>query len=174
MSEKLTVIKPLPLCADLFSPYGDVIEVDADTKPLMINQGYTQRYDDLAEIDVLKNDGRILVSIFRSTPLPLPHSIRMMERHPLSSQSFIPLSSNPYLVIVAPPEDFNEDNIAVFLASGSQGVNYSPGTWHHFLLALNVESDFLVVDRGGEGENCDELVLSGKLQVEYSPEGLDA
>ena len=174
MSDKHKIIMPIPLRADLFSRYGDVIEVDEHKKPLMINQGFTKRYDNLAEIDVLKNKGRVLVNIFRSTPLPLPHSIRMMERHPLSSQSFIPLSGQPYLVVVAPSGDFHEDNIEVFLARGNQGVNYKPGTWHHFLLALDLESDILVIDRGGEDENCDELVLNGNLQIKYPLEDKNA
>ncbi len=36
-----------------------------------------------------------------------------------------------------------------FLATGDQGVNYAKNIWHHPLLALQAESDFLVVDRGG-------------------------
>ncbi|WP_170836170.1 ureidoglycolate lyase, partial [Pandoraea sp. ISTKB] len=33
--------------------------------------------------------------------------------------------------------------------------------WHHPLLALHEVSDFVVVDRGGEGHNCDEQDLEG-------------
>jgi ureidoglycolate lyase len=173
MKDKLRIIEPLPLHADHFARYGDVIEVDPSKSPLLINQEYTKRYDDLAEIDVLKNKGRILVNIFRSRPLPMPLSIRMMERHPLSSQSFIPLSQEPYLVVVAPPGDFHEENIEIFLARGNQGVNYRAGTWHHFLLALNIESDFLVIDRGSDDKNCDEVVVSGDIKIKYSPEDIN-
>ena len=37
------------------------------------------------------------------------------------------------------------------------------GTWHHPLLALQAECDFLVVDRGGAASdhNCDEFALDG-------------
>jgi ureidoglycolate lyase len=176
MNNNLRIIEPIPLHADHFSRYGDVI--DASKPPLLINQEYTKRYDDLAEIDVLKNGGRMLVNIFRSTPLPLPLSIRMMERHPLSSQAFVPLSQEPYLVVVAPPGDFFEENIEVFLASGNQGVNYRAGTWHHFLLALNSVSDFLVIDRGSDSKsaddkNCDEVTLSGDSKIKYSQGGIN-
>ena len=42
------------------------------------------------------------------------------------------------------------------LARGGQGINYRRGTWHHPLIALDRVSDFLVIDRGGSDENCDE------------------
>jgi ureidoglycolate lyase len=38
-------------------------------------------------------------------------------------------------------------------------VNYAKGVWHHPLIALDVRSDFIVVDRGGDGHNCDERTL---------------
>ena len=38
---------------------------------------------------------------------------------------------------------------------------YSPsGVWHHFQLVIDTDSDFLVVDRAGPGENCDEVELA--------------
>ena len=163
-------VQPVPLSSESFSVFGDVIEVSEMDKPLMINQGYTERHDDLAKIDVDKNGGRPLVNIFRSNPLPQPLFIKMMERHPLSSQAFFPLSGNPYLVVVAPKGELNESAIKVFLASGNQGVNYHAGTWHHFCLALNEQSDFLVIDRGPnkenrDEENCDEVNLETPIQI---------
>jgi len=68
-------------------------------------------------------------------------------------------------VIVAPIGDLEESNIKAFLASGEQGVNYHAGTWHHFSLALNKTSDFLVIDREGQGKNCDEVFLDSPLFV---------
>jgi ureidoglycolate lyase len=89
----------------------------------------------------------------------------MMERHPLGSQAFIPMSNQPYVVVVAPSGELDTSKIEVFLASSKQGVNYHKGTWHHFCLALNQESDFLVVDRGGKGDNCDVEKLDGSLVI---------
>jgi len=152
----MTEIKPLT--AEAFAKYGDVIEVDSK-EPIGINYGYTERFHDLAKIDATADGGRAGVSIFRSRPLPMPISIKIMERHPLSSQAFMPLSNEPYLVVVAPAGEFDESSIEVFLAQPGQGVNYAAGTWHHFCLALNKPSNFLVVDRIGNGHNCDEVEL---------------
>jgi ureidoglycolate lyase len=161
-------IEPKILTRESFRQYGDVIEVCGKSKNFSINDGFTQRYHDLAEVDVVDKGGRALISIFRSTPLELPVCIKMMERHPLSSQAFMPLGNKAYLVVVAPKGDFDPSQIEVFLASCNQGVNYHKGTWHHYCLALDEISDFLVVDRGGSGENCDVKNLDGSLQIKLT------
>ncbi len=160
MSEGARIVKPEPLTADAFAPYGDVIETESAKDVREINYGHTQRFHDLAAIDLDREDGHALVSIFRSTPMHKPIELKIMERHPLGSQAFYPLSENPYLVAVAPAGDFDPAAVRVFLARPGQGVNYHAGTWHHFSLALGGVSDFLVIDRGGPGDNCDEVELA--------------
>lgn len=160
----MRAIKPEPLSAEAFAPYGDVI--DFSDNPLSINDGLTERFHDLAALDLLADGGKPTLSLFRTKPLPRPLIIRAMERHPLSSQAFYPLGAEPYLVVVAEKGHFDPKNIKVFLAQSSQGVNYHKGIWHHYSLALNAVSDFLVIDRGGkQGDNCDEVRLSEREQI---------
>ena len=159
---------PKALTRENFAPFGDVIEVNDNAKNFSINDGFTQRYHDLAEVDVTQENGRTLINIFRSTPLEQPVSIKMMERHPLSSQAFIPMGQQPFLVVVAPRGELDISKIEVFLASSNQGVNYHKGTWHHYCLALHQVSDFIVVDRGGVGNNCDTIKLDGALVIAQS------
>jgi ureidoglycolate lyase len=148
-----------PLTRAAFAPFGDVIETDG-AHHYPINQGSTIRFHDLARVDVAEGEGRTLLNLFRATPLPLPIEIRLLERHPLGSQAFIPLGERRFLVVVA-------DNVATpsaehlhaFLSNGRQGMNYRRNTWHHFVLALDQVTDFLVIDRGGPGENCEEIQL---------------
>lgn len=154
-----------PLTSEAFSPFGDVIEVNDQGDHFKINQGFTTRYHNLTDVEFMGDDARAIINIFRSSPLALPINIGMMERHPLGSQAFIPMSKNPYLVVVAPKGELDVSQIKVFLAQSNQGVNYYTGTWHHFCLALNEQSDFLVVDRGGEGHNCDEIAIEGDDQI---------
>ena len=155
------------LSSESFAVFGDVIEVNDRVRHFTINDGFTERYHDLAKVDVSNQNGTTLINIFRSTPLEQPIAIRKMERHPLSSQAFMPMGKHPFLVVVAPAGNFDESAIKVFLAESGQGVNYHPGTWHHFCLALNDVSDFLVVDRGGEGENCDVSTLKGLKFISF-------
>ncbi len=159
MTAPLRRVEPEALTAAAFAPFGDVVAAATAAEVMAINDGHTQRYHDLARLDLNRDQGQPLLSLFRSTPLPMPLRIESLERHPLSSQLFYPLSGRPYLVIVAPPGDFDASAIRVFLASPEQGVNYAAGTWHHYSLALEAESDFLVVDRGGPQQNCDTVQL---------------
>ena len=161
-------ITPKTLTRENFVTFGDVIEVNNSAKNFSINDGFTQRFHDLATVDVTQKNGRTLINIFRSTPLEQPISIKMMERHPLSSQAFMPMGQHPFLVVVAPKGELDTTKIEVFLASSNQGVNYHKGTWHHYCLALHQVSDFIVVDRGGAGDNCDTIKLDGSLVIAHS------
>jgi len=149
---------PEPLTAEAFAPFGDVIEASDRAEIMPINYGWTMRFNALTEVAV--GDGRAIISLFRSRPLT-PLVLKVFERHPLGSQAFMPLQGRPFLVAVAPAGGFDPGKVRVFRAAPTQGVNYARGTWHHFLLALEAESDFLVVDRdGGPGENLDEVELA--------------
>ena len=151
-----------PLTREAFAPFGDVIELEG-AKQIPINLGTTIRYHDLAKIDVADESGRPLVNVFRGQPRTLPFEVTMMERHPRGSQAFVPLNDRPYLVVVAPAGDLDPAAIRAFVTSGWQGVNYAKGVWHHPLLALGEVSDFIVVDRGGDGLNLNEQDLPESL-----------
>src|ERR1044072_7926858 len=151
-------LTPEPLTAEAFGPFGNVIEASDAAAKLAINQGHAIRYDRLAEIDVEDEGGTGVISLFRAKPLA-ELVLKTFERHPLGSQTFVPLSGRPYLVAVAPAGDFDPAAIRLFRAEGHQGVHYRKGVWHHFLLVLAPDCDFLVVDRPGPGDNCDEIAL---------------
>ena len=157
-------LTPQPLTAQAFAAFGDVIETRSDTV-IDINQGTSQRFHDLARVDVASGEGHPLVNIFRASPYPEPLTLSMMEKHPLGSQLFMPLQQHAYLVAVAQASDqVSAGDITVFSASGNQGVNFQPGTWHHPLLVL-VQQDFLVVDRGGKGDNLVEQDLDKSVLI---------
>ena len=125
------------LSATAFAPFGEVIEVSDAARHFSINAGYAERYHDLARVEV--SGGRTLISIFRAQPRALPLALTVLERHPLGSQAFMPLSGRPYLVVVAPAADASRPDLSrlrCFRAGPGQGVNYAAGTWHHPLLAL--------------------------------------
>ena len=146
------------LTREAFAAFGDVITTKgADHYP--INEGTTERFHDLAKIDVADGQGRPLINLLRGQPRRFPFKVRSLERHPLGSQAFIPLSNNPYLVLVAPRGEFSQQELRAFLAQAGQGVNYAKGVWHHALVALYEVSDFIVIDRAGEGANCEEVRL---------------
>lgn len=145
------------LTPEAFAPFGEVIAPGAAREVWSINAGSARRFHALARAEALGEGGEIGISLFRAEPRALPIAIAMLERHPLGSQAFVPLGPRPWLVVVAASP---EATPRAFLARGGAGVNYRRGTWHHTLLALEATSDFLVVDRIGPGQNCDEAALA--------------
>jgi ureidoglycolate lyase len=158
-----TTLEIAPLTPEAFVPYGQVIET-ANAEQIPINQGTTTRFHDLANIDVASEGGKPLISIFRSQPRPQPIGLEVMERHPLGTQAFYPLQDRPWLLVVSNADDpLDPAGLKAFRASGIQGVNYARNIWHHPLLVLEPDSDFLIVDRGGEGDNLEEVWFSGDV-----------
>ncbi len=143
------------LTREAFAPFGDVVQMEG-SQTITINDGFATRHHDLAQVDVLEGGGRPLINIFHARPWPQPVHIRMMERHPLSSQAFVPMDERPFLVVVAPPGgDPSPERLRAFVTNGRQGVNYHRGVWHHPLLVLGRDADFVVIDRGADDQNCD-------------------
>ncbi len=158
------ILPVLPLTAEAFAPFGQVIAADAATQRYAINEGTAERFHDLARIDTTRAGGRPVLSLFRATPRPLPLQVKLMERHQLGSQAFMPLGGLRFLVLVAPPVPApTAQDLRCFIAAPGQGVNFDAGTWHHPLIAMDGGGDFLVIDRApADGvPDCEEVALPG-------------
>ena len=146
------IIKPIKITRANFATYGDLISSD-DIKPMDINAGYAKRFDNLANINTSKDEGKTIVSIFSALKRNFPMKIDMMEKHPLGSQAFIPMNETTFLCFVAPPGESPEiDKLQSFIIPPKTGINYKPGIWH-FPLISTEDTDFLVIDRKGNSEN---------------------
>jgi ureidoglycolate lyase len=164
----MKLLTPRPLTQQAFGAFGQVIETDS-AESFDINGGNARRFHDLARVDVLDEGGRPIISVFRAAPRAAPVRLTLMERHPLGSQAFMPLTRQPYLVVVAEDDGGRPGTLHAFISRGWQGVNYGKGVWHHPLLALGQQgevSDFIVVDRGGAGRNLEEYVRPETTQIE--------
>ena len=153
------------LSAEVFAPFGDVIEADPASMRL-INGGTTERFHALATAEALGDGAQVIINIFRGQPRAFPYKVDMVERHPLGSQSFSPLSGRPFLVVVAEDEGGKPTAPRVFLAAAGQGGNYRANVWHHPLMSLDAVSDFLVVDRSGPGNNLEEYFYPEPFIIE--------
>ena len=144
-----------PLTAEAFAPFGDVI-APAGVPDFQINGGMCDRFHDRARMD-FTGDGRAGISVGFGRPYALPLSVTMVERHPLGSQAFVPMTSDPFLVVVAPDEGGKPGTPLAFLTDGAQGVNYLRNVWHGVLTPLGQAAPFLIVDRIGTGDNLEEF-----------------
>ncbi len=149
----MKTLRPRPLTPAAFAPFGDVIDTNGAPDKI-INQGQCGRYHDRARMDFA--DGRAGISLFDANPRSLPYRLDMVERHPLGSQAFIPMTHQPFLVIVAPDENGTPGAPLAFVTEPGQAVNYHRGTWHGVLTPLHAPGLFAVVDRIGPGENLQE------------------
>jgi ureidoglycolate lyase len=146
-----------PLTAEAYAPFGDVLEPRAGVTGVRVNEGSALRFDHIAELTNLR-DGRANLNIahFECQPRTLPFTVRVLEKHPHSTQLFSPLGAERYVVVVA-TGDAQPDwrSLRAFLASGRQGITYHPGVWHHTLMALDQVTGFhCIVWEDGSAGDC--------------------
>jgi len=146
-----------------FSPFGEVIETDF-VDAIVINEGFALRVNNLAQIDVAADAGAVDISLFVAKARQRPIKVRIMERHPLGSQMFLPLQERSWLILVC-VDPLIPASYRAFEASGRQGVNYARNTWHHPLLVLYDDERFLVVDRKGPGNNLEEVRVDDPIEL---------
>ncbi len=151
MTEHLEIT---PITAQAFAPFGDILEAAGEADKI-INQGLCGRFHDRAKIDLA--DGRTGISIFKSEARVLPYKLEMVERHPDGSQAFIPMSFDPFLVVVAPDEGGRPGRPMAFRTEAGQGINFHRNIWHGVLTPLAEPGLFAVIDRIGEGANLEEF-----------------
>jgi len=139
------VIVAGPLTAEAFAPYGQVLQgtgpaTERKEFASRMQNGRPQAKPNMTYMKVLPAAGRVLV--------------RAVERHPFSNQTFVPLNGTRHLVAVCPSAPDGSPVLArlqVFMASGSQAVNYDANVWHAPRTALSSPGEFVMFrwDDGG-------------------------
>ncbi len=142
-----------PLTAAAFAPFGDVMDASG-TPDKMINQGKCGRFHDRAHLDF--TDGQAGISIFQGEVETLPLKLELVERHPQGSQAFVPMSADPFLVVVAADHDGIPATPRAFITAPGQAINFHRNTWHGVLIPLSKPGLFAVIDRIGDGANLQE------------------
>ncbi len=136
----------VPITAEAFASYGEVVATQG-VDPIIINDGLCHRFTDLATFDIV--DGHAGLSFFRSALRALPYQCDLLERHPLGSQCFIPMSEAALLIIVAPDNDGTPGAPIAFVATNDVAVNIARNTWHGVLAPISGTGLFAVIDRIG-------------------------
>ena len=158
----MRIIQAQPLTREAFRQFGDVIEA-VPSAPM--NAGRFERSVAQTTLDMAPpNPTRVDVTTCKETTV-LPYQFDVLERHPLGSQAFVPLSEFVFVVIVAPGGNgINPDSVCAFVTNGRQGINYHRGTWHAPMIAT-AGQQFLLIERDGEESNCDERQLDEPLTL---------
>ncbi len=155
---------PEELTEENFADFGEVVSIQS-TKSKTINNGFAEKFTDIATLDTKEDQGQTSVHIFVAKSRQFPLHISMLEKHPYFSQTFIPRHSSPFIVVVAPPsEKPSIEKIKAFITNGEQGINYSRGVWHFPLISIKHNSQFIVIDRKHNEdidsiEQCEEIII---------------
>lgn len=137
-------LRARPLTAAEFAPFGRVV-AGGDGAGRPVNAGTAMRFDPDAGLGHRTAASLPRLGIYRCQPQDVPARVPLLERHPHSSQTFLPLTAPRYLVVVAPAGPLRSDHARAFLAGAAQAITYAPGIWHSPMIALDRESDFAML-----------------------------
>jgi ureidoglycolate lyase len=155
-----------PLSVEGFAPFGDVVSAGLG-EGKSANQGSAVRFDRCAALDHTRAGARANLAVFRSTPKVLPFEVKLLERHPCSTQMFVPMMCSEYLVVVCPGDGEPElDGLQAFICGPGQGFNYKRGLWHHPIIALETPAEFIMLAwEDGTASDCEERPLRTPLWI---------
>ena len=137
-----------------FLKYGQLISTNENIYE-DINNNTTKSFYDLADIEVYGDDNQARINIFKAKKRKFPLKINMLENHPFSSQTFIPLQKTTFIVVVAPISKTPDLNsIEAFKIFSSEGINFKPKVWHFPLIAIE-DSNFLTIDKKDSKNNLE-------------------
>jgi ureidoglycolate lyase len=136
------------------------------------NQGTAVRFDHVATIASSRDSAKANVAVFRSVEKSLPFEVKLLERHPCSSQMFVPMTCAEYLVVVCGDDAHGEpdlETLRAFVCREGQGFNYRPGLWHHPIIALEAPAEFIMLAfEDGTTLDCEEHPLAESVWVDRS------
>lgn len=149
-----------PIDPARYAPYGSVVRAGEPSRARAANHGTATAWDALATIVNARGErARATASLFRCAPHLEPTlTVRWLERHPASTQMFVPMRASRFLIVVATGGDEPDlDTLAAFVVEGAQAITYAPGVWHHPMVALDADADFVnVLFADGTHDDCDE------------------
>lgn len=174
-------LKPEPLTAQAFAPYGWMLDIDAafaEGAGRAINAGTSRRADLPGQLQLHAEGGAPLVTVFRAQAQRPAGPWRVLERHRLGSQSFVPLAALPadpartaavadtacLLLVALGTEAPDAATLRAFTVGARQAFTLKPDTWHHPLIALATR-DFLVIERRAAQEDCEVLHLARPVHI---------
>ncbi|MBI3951627.1 MAG: ureidoglycolate lyase [Acidobacteria bacterium] len=154
---------------EALEPYGQILGANPNVAPLPIDfYGGAVKVRRVVDFQSDEQTELTLTTVNRR-----PMEARWMERHFKHTQTFVPLSGRPFVVVMAPPNDKelpDLDKVEAFLFDGSAGFTMRIGTWHEFPFALVDETNIIVILRK---EATQGLMKDNVIQDEASSPDLD-
>ena len=158
-------IQAQPLESRAFAAFGSVIDT-AGRASEAINDGTTQRFSDLAALDLRAPGRDPVVGIYVAQARAFPLRIAKLERHRQAAQVFLALGLHRFIVVVAEGAEVPQwDAVRAFISAPGQGVSLHRGCWHHGLVALADGDRFAVIEGGDYRNDTQEVAASAALEL---------
>lgn len=137
---RMASVKLEPLSADAFEPFGHVAQ-PGQGEVKKIRGGTVELTRTAASLVHDEHATGLALDFYAAEPEFGTMRVEKAERHVHSAQLFVPLASVRYLVIVWPGHP-GETEPRAFVGEPGQAVIYSPGVWHHGIVALDGTTTF--------------------------------
>ena len=168
------ILKPIAATPESLDGYGWMIGTPAGLDRDRIDfYGREVRVTQPAQFHSNEDTALNLVS-FKERPL----SVRWMEYHTKHTQTFIPLSGQPFYMVLGKPTQrrpdgsFDErqsavpnlDDVKCFEFDVSAGIVMHIGTWHEVPFPLNGDTHFVVICTNETNDNLEQQDENGESQ----------
>lgn len=162
------VIHPVPITHSAWAPYGELVRAYPNSPPpstAVVGGNKALNITKLSWLSSLENkypaevDAKTAIGVYRATPKEglvrgQTFDIRHMERHPYTSQAFVPMGKaewvgmgesglppgGTFLVVVAdngPDDRPDPKTLKAFLMESGCALNYKAGVWREYSDATN-------------------------------------
>ena len=167
MRRKLTLstsvsVTAMAIDGEAFAPFGDVIVPPSNGERADWSSAFVNN----------RPNADINLSTSGVKQTHLPAKLTVMERHPHSFQTFLPLDVSRYLICVAPNDANDLPDMAAmraFIVGAGTGITYRADVWHHPIAALDRDGQFAVLMWRSGGDNDEEFVDLGQPVYVQSP-----
>lgn len=153
-------MQAVPLTAESFAGFGDVIEAPDEGRAT-----FTGSLSLDGSSNDLSGQRPTVLSTSRVQPSSFPLRISKLERHPHSSQTFLPLDVSRWIIVVAQAPE--PSAVRAFVAGAGVGITIGRGVWHHGLTVVDSAAAFAVV-MAKDGHSDDEWVDIDPLTVQLA------
>jgi ureidoglycolate lyase len=152
-----------PLEQAAFAPFGRVDPAPSEPGRLYLDEALADREAGL----------RPSLSLLRLAPTPVDAlRVGALERHPRTSQTFLPLEVGRFLVVVAPAAADGRpdpDRARAFLAGPGRALTYARGVWHQAMTVLDRPATMAILMHRDGTPADDEIVPIPPLAVRVLP-----
>lgn len=186
-ASKLPLLKLEPITWKAFAPFGELVRAYPDPSeapPGILHGGnpavQITKLSWLSNLATTFTDAPTSISVYRSQA-QRHVDIDRLERHPYSSQAFIPMGKDSWggkgesplpaggkvIVVVAEGGDKPDlSTLRAFVMEPSCALNFKIGVWHHPLIVTEEMDVASIQTMSGDARDCEEIEFDAVARVE--------